>query len=331
MNYAEELEIRQNMLRSDVCPDFSDGITLRLELSNICNHKCLCCPNSKMKRKRCHMPSELVYRLLKEGEELGIKEVGLFIAGEPFVSPELEDYIKFAKEHSYEYVFITTNGALATPARLEKVIDAGIDSIKFSINAGTRESYKVVHGRDDYDKVFEHLKHADQYRKRKNAKVKLMTSFVVTKYTKDEIDMHYNKILPYVDDICFFNAESFGGQMEEEIKELRVKIDNDKMPQYTIPNKIPCVELFKTICVTAEGFMTCCCSEAFNYLVVEDVNSMLLREAWHSESMQNIRRRHIEGNIDGTQCYKCIYGKEKGKTEPLNKELYIKSLDENKE
>ena len=326
MSYAEDLKNRQKMDRIDLKPDFSNDLTLRLELSNICNHRCLCCPNSKIQRKRCHMPSDLVYRLLREGNELGIKRVGFFMNGEPFVSAELENYIKFAKEYMYDYVFITTNGALAVPTRLERVMDAGVDSIKFSINAGTRESYKIVHGRDDYEKVFDHLKYADDYRKKKKLSVKLSTSFVVTKYTKDEIDMHYERIIPYVDDICFFNAESFAGQMIDEIKELRVEIDNEKVPQYKVPNKLPCVELFKTICVTAEGFLTCCCTEAFNYMVVEDVNRLSLREAWHSEAMQDIRRRHMEGDIDGTQCYKCMYGIEKSRIELLNVELYTKSI-----
>ena len=325
MSYAEELKIRQRIEKAELKPAFSDDITLRLELSNICNHRCICCPNAKLQRRRMHMPSELVYRLLREARELGIEKVGLFMNGEPFVSPELEDYVKFAKESGYAYVFITTNGALAEPHRLAKIMDAGVDSIKFSMNAGSRESYKIVHGRDDYEKAFKHLIYADYYRKKNNLQVKLLSSFVVTKYTKDEIDMHYKKLEPYVDDICFFNAESFAGQMLDEIKNLRAEINSEKKLQYTIPNILPCVELFKTICITAEGYLTCCCSEAFNYLVVEDVNKLSLQEAWHSKAMQNIRKRHLENDIGGTQCYKCIFGVEEGQIKPLNEDLYFSS------
>lgn len=323
--YLSELENGQKIEKICVQPNSFDDITLRLELSNICNHKCLFCPNSEMQRKRCHMNSDLVYRLLSEGSKLGIKKVGLFITGEPFASPELEKYIRFAKENDYTYVFITTNGAMASPDRLEKVMEAGVDSIKFSINAGTRESYKIVHGVDDYEKVWENLMYADRYRKRRGLHVKLLSSFVVTKYTQKEIEEHYEKITPYVDEICFFKAESFGGDMKND--DLEAAIGNDNIPQYALPNRLPCAELFKTICVTAEGYLTCCCNEAFNYLVTVDVNDLSLEEAWNSDAMQDIRKRHIEGDIDGTQCYKCIYGVAKSEIKPLNEKLYQASVE----
>lgn len=323
-SYLSELENRQTIENICMQPNAFENITLRLELSNICNHKCLFCPNSEMRRRRCHMDSGLVYRLLSEGSKLGIKKVGLFITGEPFVSPDLEKYISFAKENNYTYVFITTNGALATPDRLAGIMEAGVDSIKFSINAGTKESYKMIHGVDDYEKVWENLIYADSYRKKRGLPVKLLSSFVVTKYTKEEINMHYEKIKPYIDDICFFKAESFGGDMKNDA--LEVAMDHEDMPQYTLPNRLPCAELFHTMCVTAEGYLTCCCNEAFNYLVVADVNKLTLKEAWDSDAMQDIRRRHIEGNIEGTQCYKCIYGATEGEIKPLNEELYAASI-----
>lgn len=323
MNYQENLQKRNDIEQVIETPSFKN-VTLRLELSNICNHKCLFCPNSKMKRKRCYMDEKLIYRLLEEGRKLeggGIEEVGLFMNGEPFVSRNLSEYIKYAKEIGYKYVFITTNGALANADRLKSVIESGLDSIKFSINGGSRDTYKIIHGKDDYNKVIENLKFAYQYKIKNNLDIKILSSFVVTKYTKDEIDIHYNNIKPYIDEIVFFNAESFAGQMQEEVKELQTDIDNIKVPKYKIPNKLPCIELFKTVCVTAEGYLTLCCSEAFNYLVVEDVNHMSLSEAWYSERMKDMRKKHCEDNIEGILCYNCIYGKN-SKYEPINKDLF---------
>lgn len=323
MSYQRDLEELNNIEMKTVMPSFK-GVTLRLELSNICNHKCIFCPNSKMKRKRCYMDEKLVYRLLKEGRNLkggGLEKVGLFMNGEPFVSKNLSRYIKYAKEIGYKYVFITTNGALANYDSLKAVMDSGLDSIKFSINAGSRETYKKVHGRDDYNKVMENLKFAYEYKIKNDLNIKILSSFVVTKYTKDEIDIHYENIKPYIDDVIFFNAESFAGQMKNEVKELRADIDNIKVPKYKKKNKLPCPGLFKTICVTAEGYLTLCCSEALNYLVVEDVNNMTLLEAWYSERMKKIRQKHLQNNVEGLLCYNCIYEEDK-KYKPINIELF---------
>ena len=54
---------------------------------------------------------------------------------------------------------MTSNGALATPEKIRAVIDAGLDSIKFSINAPERKMYAFIHGKDDFD-MFDGL--ADQ-------------------------------------------------------------------------------------------------------------------------------------------------------------------------
>ena len=49
--------------------------------------------------------------------------------------PDLPDYIAEAKRIGYSYVYLTSNGSLATPEKAKAALDAGLDSIKFSINA----------------------------------------------------------------------------------------------------------------------------------------------------------------------------------------------------
>lgn len=326
MSYQKELKKREDINIDNLKYDLNKT-TLRIELSNICNHQCIFCPNSKMNRKRCYMNEDLIYRLLKEGRSLekgGIEEVGLFMNGEPFVSKNLSSYIKYAKEIGYKHVFITTNGALADTNKLKSVIDAGLDSIKFSINAGSRETYKIVHKHDDYDKVIENLKFVYKYKMENNLDIKILSSFVITKYTNDEIDGHYNNIKPYVDEIVFFDMDRCWGIMEEETKEISINVDTIKAPKYKRINKLPCPELFRTICVTAEGYLALCCANVFNDLVVEDLNKMSLADAWNSEKMQQIRKAHYENKIDGTLCYNCIYevGKEEHMYKPINKQLF---------
>jgi MoaA/NifB/PqqE/SkfB family radical SAM enzyme len=271
------------------------------------------------------MDEKLVIRLLDEGVVLGCKKVGLFMNGEPFVTKLLPDYIAYAKKIGYEYTYITTNGALATEDKIKAVVDAGIDSIKFSINGGSPETYRIVHQRDDYDKVMNNLRFTHKYREQCGRNFKILSSFVVTKYTKDELDMHYMNIRPYVDEIVYFQVGSMAGQMINEINDLKV----DNVPAgylyHDINIKAPCNTLWNSINVTCEGYLTLCCSEAFNYLVVEDVNNMSLEEAWHSERMNEMRKRHMENDLDGTECARCLGNKE-AIIKPLNEELYLKSL-----
>ena len=79
-----------------------------LELSNACNHTCLFCAHQKMRRKVGKMAPEMVEGALRQAYELGAREVGMYATGEPFIVPELPEYVKLAKDIGYTYVYLTS-------------------------------------------------------------------------------------------------------------------------------------------------------------------------------------------------------------------------------
>ena len=60
-------------------------------------------------------------------------------------------------------------------------------------------------------------------------------------------------------------------------------------------------------------------------MVTCDLNTMTLADAWRSDLMKEIRRKHLEDQLEGTQCYKCMYNVS-AEVKPLNEELYLKSI-----
>ena len=92
-----------------------------------------------------------ILKLLKNNFLLALLS---FMKSKNWVNRQKNDqFVKKAKQLGIKRVYITTNGALANIEKVTKCIDAGLDSIKFSINASNREEYKTVHGYDDFDKV----------------------------------------------------------------------------------------------------------------------------------------------------------------------------------
>lgn len=323
--YKDELTSHLQFKGESLYPKFEDAI-FRLETTNICNHKCLFCPHSKHGRKKREIDPNLAFRLIKEAADLGMKKAGLFINGEPFTSSTIDIYVKYAKDVGFTNIFITTNGSLLTKERLVSIVDAGVDSIKFSFNAGSRETYKQVHGQDDYDKVFENLRFAHEYRQQNRLNYRILSGFVVTQINQNEVEPHYEKIGKYVDDIIFTTLGNYGGYTVDEIK----KIDaNDivegfeNIPIYKYQEKsLPCSMLFNSVYVTCEGYLTLCCNDTLNYLVTEDLNKMSIKEAWYSPKMVEMRTRHLNHDIENTQCNNCIYNKCDDVT-PLNEKLFL--------
>lgn len=300
-NIRQRLSERLKFSKYTVTPPFPKNMLV--ELSNLCNHKCFFCANQKMTRKIGTMNEKLLYKILNEAFDLGTREVGFYTVGEPFISKNLSEYVYEAKKIGYEYVYITTNGTLATPERSKSVIEAGIDSIKFSINAGTKETYRRIHGKDDFDRVIENLKFISNYREINKKKFKIYVSFVVTKQNQNEKTIVEQFFGDMVDDIIFSNVRNQVGYMNEEMKFLSVGKN-----EYEI-NSPPCPLPFESLYVTYEGYLTICCSDIQNYLTVADLNINSLHDAWFSDKFQEIREKHLEDNLNGTLCYNCLFYK----------------------
>ena len=151
---------------------------IQIETTNICNHGCTFCAYTKMQRPKAHINKDLFIKIVKECYGLGSREIGLFSGTEPMTCKWLDEYVKICKDIGYEYTYISTNGALGNTDRYLKVIDAGLNSIKFSVNGGNRKIYKEVHGKDDFEKVVKNILLIDEYRKSKNINVLIQTLIV---------------------------------------------------------------------------------------------------------------------------------------------------------
>ena len=159
---------------------------LLIEVTNHCNNKCLFCYNDCMKRRKRFIDQEIVEKALTEAYELGMREVGFYVVGEPLLDKRLKDFIKRAKEIGYEYVYITTNGILANLETVKELYKSGLDSIKYSINASNAKDYQMIHKTNSFDLVTKNLKDVYQWKKRYKRNIKVYVSYISTDKTKNE-------------------------------------------------------------------------------------------------------------------------------------------------
>lgn len=290
-----------------------------IDITNACNHSCIFCSNSKITDRR-NMEPEMVLRLIKECAENGTEDIGLFATGEPFICKDLDRYVAYAKEVGIKYVFITTNGALATPQRAKPVLDAGLDSVKFSVNAGTRESYKEVHGKDDFDKVIEHIKWFHQYRQESGLKYGIYFSMVPTRIAEREWPILQKILGPYTDDEHLRGCSNQGGNMYENNEREHVEKNNllGSLNKDQFCGKCP--DPFFRCTITPQGYLTPCVVDYQNYLCVADLRKSSLKDAWTNEALVNLRKRHIAKDLKGTICYNCLHNCNEP-VKPINEEF----------
>lgn len=282
-----------------------------VEISNICNHSCFFCGHPKMERRKNYIDPDVFKKIVTESYELGTREISLVGGSEPLANKRIDEYISFCKEVGYEYVYITSNSTLANEVRWKKIIDAGLDSLKISINGGDRESYEKVHGRDEFDKAINNLRYISKYRKTLGRKFFLGVSFVETAVAAGTFEKLQIIAEPLVDEIV-------------------------KIPQYfqddenrAVPSTLTsfegghCYFPFAKAVFTREGYMRACCQDYENTLAVADIHEIHVEDAWKSEIYKEFRRRHINKDYDGLYCNKCLFGK-KNNIKPINPDLIVK-------
>lgn len=276
-----------------------------VEVTNRCNHACIFCAHRKMNSKYLSgggIDPLLLKRILGEAYEMGVRRVGLYTTGEMFLCKNIATHVRNAKELGFTYIYADTNGALATKENMRKVLLAGLDSIKFSINAGTRETYRYIHGKDDFEKVMKNLVDCYALREELGLSFKIMVSFVVTSKSEDEVEDFRQLIAPYIDELCIIGARITFAQDPEVLSELTpVKYEPYSPLSF-------CTPLFNRIHVTYDGFLTACCVDFNHDLLVADLKKVSLQEAWNCENMTRLRERHLNKDLEGTMCYNCLTG-----------------------
>lgn len=257
-----------------------------------------------MNRSTGIIDKKVFARFADEAVALGLQEIGLYSTGEPFIVKNLSWYVKRAKEAGLRRVYVTSNGALATLDRVIELVYSGLDSIKFSINAATRESYKLTHGSDDFNTVLYNIQNIFDWKNTTDSKLQLLGSCIYTKLTKNEIDLHKAIFSKYFDDILYLQAKSQGGHVSERIRQL--------IEQYNFVNPAqikPCEMLWNRIHMTWEGYLSACCADYELDLTYADYKSGLpLMELWNNVTMQRLRQHHLDGQLDNLICKSCLLG-----------------------
>lgn len=286
-----------------------------VELTNSCNHKCVFCNHQNMRRRKklCDMP--FTFDIMKQAYENGTREIGFYLVDEPFLNPDMEKYIAYAHELEFEYIYLTTNGSLATLERMKRVINAGLNSIKFSVNAATPEIYEKIHGKNDYLTVKENICALRQYVAENGIDLSIFLSFVRTEITKGEVDRLRQDFEGIVDKVYIYDCGNEGVGMPDMIRNGLVSEGNLKLCE------VPCNMVFNRLHITCEGYLNACCADVHGVLAAVDLHHMTLVDAWYSDIMVDLRRRFLNNQLEGTACYNCANNADLPVV-PLNPALY---------
>lgn len=258
------------------------------------------------------MDWHLFRRITQEMRDAGVEEIGVFYLGESMMAPKLlVRAIEWCKGIGFPYVFLTTNGSLATPSLLLDILEAGLDSLKFSINAADAEQFEQVMGvkHKNYLNALSAVRIARELRDAGMFKCGIYASSIRYDGEQQEkmerlLDEH---VRPYVDDHYWLPLYSMGSLATQREAELGYRPTAGNQGRLgALREPLPCWSAFTEGHVTADGFLSACCFDADSRWAMGDLNTQSFMDAWHSPKFVALREAHLRKDVAGTVCEECV-------------------------
>jgi hypothetical protein len=279
------------------------------------------------------MPWEFLVHVMDLASAAGVKEWGCFYLGEATMAPDLLiNEIWYAKNIAqFPYVFLTTNGSLLDVKLLRRMMDAGLDSLKFSINAKDMAQFEEVMGvkSKNYARALDNLALArrvrDEYPHR--LKTRISASYIQFDGSQAaEMETLLNTyVRPHADEVYALPLYSMGLRAAEIEKATGFKPTHGNMGRIEettgLPSRpgIPCWSVFKEAHVrinpeNGHPILSACCFGAdarFDICDLMEYDNFM--DAWNHPKLQEIRTAHLKcletGDtkpLEGTMCEVCV-------------------------
>lgn len=274
-------------------------IHLDIETTNACNLRCPMCPRTVQELEKSgkvgYMDFEFYKSLIDQGAENGLCSVKLNYLGEPLIHPDIIKQVKYAKEKGVIEVMFNTNAVTLTEELSRELLDAGLDSIFFSVDSPYPENYNRIRVGADFHAVVESMKKFVELRNRLGYKhVQTRISMVLMENTKQELE-DYKK---FGFGELGVDAVGYGELFEYPLKK-------DKYPKYFNPEFV-CAQPFQRMFIMWDGVVTPCCVDNDRELVMGDAKREKLKDIWHNKKYEKLRGTHIKGRYyEIPLCRKC--------------------------
>lgn len=288
--------------------------SVKIELTGRCNYRCaFCALRTRSVQPKSDMDWSLFQRITTEMRRAGVEEIGPFFLGESFMAPELlEKAIRWCKtDLGFPYIFLTTNGSLADAEIVDKLMDAGLDSLKFSVNFHGQDQFREVAGVSArwWLKSLSHLREARSVRDKGGYTCGIYASSILF----DDDQAHKMEgllewaVRPYVDEHYFLPLYSMGSLATKREEELGYRpIAGNQARIGALRDPLPCWSAFTEGHVTAQGKLSACCFDADSRWEMGDLNDSSFMESWNSEKFQALRLAHLGEDVSGTVCQECV-------------------------
>lgn len=305
------LEQELEVIRSDI------PVVYNIETTNRCNMRCKMCPRTTMMtRKIADIDRETFIKVIEQirphtdkewnkwkvycEKKYGIKEddeasenhfylyviskvIQLHGYGDPLLDRNMHEYVKLLHEKGF-YSYFSCNPSNINLNLTYKMLDAGLDYVKYSIESINDTVHKEIRGeQSNFSQSYEKIKKVLEYKHANN----LNTTIVITMLDLNRINQKedYNKLLD-----AFNGMDVYIYLKSEDCQWYRKDFHGTKSIHWTEICKHP----WMTMTIKSDGKAAMCMEDFNNEIILGDVHENTLKEIWDGQEYRKFRRQHID-------------------------------------
>lgn len=268
-------------------------------LSYVCNSSCPSCPytNSEIRDDYRDHPfmAEETFKII--ADECGKHGAWLRVSGggEPMLHPRATELLLYAKGAGAK-VGLITNGSRFTEEDTKRIIQAEVDAVEFSVDAGDPVTYARLRAGLDWERLVGNVRRFVTIRNKTGSSTRIIASAVNQKGV--DIDAVTAFWAPIVDKLQIRKYLTWGINDPEKTA--------DAQPYLPPEDQIPCPFIFERLNIDSKGKVTVCGFDIVSVTDMGNVHEQSIEEIWHSEGFEHFRRMHLERRAEEiAMCSEC--------------------------
>ena len=286
---------------------------LSVEPTTFCNLKCPECFTIQpgFTRPKGNLTKETFEKIISQSGEFGFY-LNLYFQGEPFMNPELANFIATAK-HAGFYVAISTNGHFIDETITEKLIQNGLDRLIISLDGTDAEIYSKYRQGGNFEKVVSGIKSlVDSRKKMKSANPFLEIQFVLTRKNQTQ----QNQIKNLGKKLCVDKVSIKSFQLlnydhaSEWLPNKSSRYFISDAGAVRLKNKLSnrCFRMWSSCVITWDGNVIPCCFDKNASYVMGNIKQQSLLEIWKNNDYTNFRNKVFSERKNIDICCNCSEG-----------------------
>ncbi len=282
---------------------------VQIETVSGCNARCRMCSVNDWARSKSVMSEALFAKLLVElaSRRDWVEQITLQLGGEPLLDRRLEDRVAALKQAGIRSVAFTTNASLLDEARSQRLLEAGVDAIDFSIDGASAETFEAIRVNLSYAEVRDNVLRFVAMRNAAGRAVQVRVRMVIQQNNAHELDafVSYWRSQLGSNDYVIGRFLNWWAGWRDDLATVPGDLLHQKPPSADI-NSLPCLAPFSTLVILSDGRVPLCCLDYNADTPMGSVVESGIAGVWQGEAFRKVRAEHrVRGRASMPFCRDC--------------------------